>query len=458
MKYFVKLITAGALICAVCFTSCEDNESEDTKVQTVTPTRSTVYIQEGLTATVAATVAPNNADQGITWTSENPNIVAIDNKGLIDGISASSITGISLGSTTVTATSVSDPGKKATIQVTVITRIDSVTVDIDRVTFVTGATETATVNAAVMPANAIQAVTWTSSNPSVATVSNGVIRAVGTGFATITVASTNDPDKKATVEVETVSLVNKVIHIASKFGNGLTVSWVNLGGDMVEFFYTNEAGQRTSSIVPVTTQSSYILDFDSAPLSYRTLYLSRTGDTLQAPMIDFKGSIYDFTYHIRSSPAENIIEAYDFDIGGEGIGFHDADRNNTTTDYRRVRGDTRSDAIHMQEPNAYKNIGYTHANAWWNYTVVVVDAGYYEIDFSVTVNGNNVKCRVEVDGEASEDYSLPNNSSWISYRYHFYYNRIDPPKYYLTAGKHVIRLFSLTSGWNFNAVSLTYKP
>jgi uncharacterized protein YjdB len=459
MKYFVKLIMAGALICAVCFTSCEDDKSEDTKdtkVQSVTPTQSTVYIQEGLKATIAATVAPNNANQGITWTSENPNVVAIDTTLLIDGISASSIMGVSLGSTTIIATSVSDPGKNAAIQVTVTTRIDSVTVDIDRVTFVTGATETATVNAAVMPANAIQTVTWTSSNPSVATVSNGVIRAVGAGSAIITVASTNDPSKRATVEVRTVSLVNKAIHVASKFGNGLTVSWVNLGGDMVEFFYTNEDGQRTSLIVPVTTQSAYIPDFGSAPLSYRTLYFSGTGDTLRAPMIDFKGSIYDLTHYIRSSPAENIINAGDFDIGGNSIGFYDNDNANTSLNYRRDRGDTRSDAVFLEY--ATPSIGNIKAGFWWNYTVIVLDAGYYEIDFHISVGYTTSQCHVKVDGEASEDYLLRTNSSWVDWRYYFDFNRLDPPKYYLTAGKHVIQFYVASPGLNYDGLSLTYKP
>jgi hypothetical protein len=262
------------------------------------------------------------------------------------------------------------------------------------------------------------------------------------------------------VEVETVSLANKVIHIASKYGNGLTVSWVNLGGDFVEFFYMNEAGQPTSRIETVTTQSSYIPDFGSTPLNYRTLYLSKgmIGDTLRAPLTDFTGAIRDLTLYIRSSPAENVIKAADFDIGGEGIGFHNSDVvgiYNILLTYRRDRGDTRSDVVLIENGTA---IGRLRVDNWYKYTIDVLDAGNYALDVNVAVNGGSAKCRVEVDGEMSEDYSLINNGNNTAWRYYFDFYRIDPPTYYLSAGKHEIKFHIVGTGFNYNGLRLTYKP
>jgi uncharacterized protein YjdB len=456
MKYFVNLIIVSALICAVCFTSCKDDEKEDTKIQSVVISQPTVSISEGSSQTIAATVAPYSAEQGIIWTSEDPNVAIISDNREVNGISASSITGVSLGSTNVTATSVGDPSKKATIRVTVTTRIDSVTVNLNKVTFIIGSMETATIEAAVMPSNAIQTVTWTSSNPDVATVVDGVIKAVAVGSATITATSTNDPAKKATVEVETMSLANKYIHVASTFGNGLTVSWVNLGGDLVEFFYTDETGRPTSTIVQITTQSSYILDFGTGPLSYRTLYLATEGDTLQSSLIDFTGTIYDFTTYVRSSPPVTIVKTTDFDIGGEGIGFHDADGNNTPVNYRRDRGDSRSDAVYIQDESGY--FGWMHNNFWVNYTVNVMDAGNYEIDWNVAVNGSGAKCRVEVDDVPSAEYSMVNNGNWTDWRYYCERNNVVPPAYHLTTGKHTVKFYSMSGSYNYNGLKLTYKP
>jgi hypothetical protein len=462
MKYFVNLMIAATLICAACLTSCKDGEGEkDTTVQRVTITQSEVLIMKGASTTVAATVFPNAASQDIRWTVEDNNIATITDKGRIDGISAIAVTGASLGSTTVTATSADNPDIKASIEVTVTTFIDSVTVDIDTVAFVMGNTEIATIEAKIFPSEAIQTVTWTSSNPAAATVSNGVIKAVGAGTATITAVSIIDTTKKATVAVECVSLVNKVIHVASKFGNGLTVSWVNMGGDLVEFFYTNSSGQRVSSIYRVTTQSSYVPGFASGPLSFRTMYFSGGGkDTISAPIVDFTGSIYDLTHYINSYDdkniiKENVIKAADFDLGGEGIGFHDSNSANTALNYRRDRGDSRSDAVFVERGTAIGNIA---VDDWWQYTVDVVDAGTYKIDISISVNSTTAKCRVEVDGVKSEEYSLKNNESWEDWRYYFDFNRLDPPVYYLTKGKHVLRMHVVSTGFNFNGLRLVYQP
>jgi hypothetical protein len=236
------------------------------------------------------------------------------------------------------------------------------------------------------------------------------------------------------------------ITLYAKFGNGLTVNWVNLGGDLLEFFYTNEAGQPVSTIIPVTTQSSYIPDFGSVPLSYRTLYFTKVTvrDTVRAPLIDFTGTVYDLVHYIRSSPDGNIIKAADFDIGGEGIGFHDADNNNTSLNYRRERGDTRSDAVFLERGTA---IGNQQKDGWYSYTVNVLDAGDYEIDFSVSAANTGGICRLYVDGEASADYSINNNGSWEDWRYYCDFNRLSPPKFYLSAGKHVIRVYVVATGW-----------
>jgi hypothetical protein len=174
---------------------------------------------------------------------------------------------------------------------------------------------------------------------------------------------------------------------------------------------------------------------------------------VRAPLIDFTGTVYDLVHYIRSSTA-NIISAADFDIGGEGIGFHDADNNNTSLNYRRERGDTRSDAVFLERGTA---IGNQQRDGWYKYTVNVLDAGHYEIDVSVSAANTGGICRVEVGDEAS-DYSINNNGSWEDWRYYCEFNRISTPKFYLSAGKHVIRVYVVATGWNFNGLRLTYKP
>lgn len=70
--------------------------------------------------------------------------------------------------------------------------------------------ETATLVATVMPEDATdRSVTWSSSDPSVATVSDdGVVTTVSTGTATITATSVSDADMKATCTVTVVDAVD----------------------------------------------------------------------------------------------------------------------------------------------------------------------------------------------------------------------------------------------------------
>ena len=58
----------------------------------------------------------------------------------------------------------------------------------------------------VQPENAVKTVTWTSSNPNVASVSNGVVTALSAGTTTITATSTKTPSVKATATIAVKSL------------------------------------------------------------------------------------------------------------------------------------------------------------------------------------------------------------------------------------------------------------
>lgn len=86
------------------------------------------------------------------------------------------------------------------------TKVTGVTLDSNSATI--GAGETVTLTATVSPSTALdKSVSWSTSDPNVATVANGVVTGVGAGTATITVTTT-DGNKTATCEVtvRTISL------------------------------------------------------------------------------------------------------------------------------------------------------------------------------------------------------------------------------------------------------------
>ena len=143
----------------------------------VSPTSLSVAV--GATGQLSATVTPSNAtNRSVTWTSSNPAIATVGVTGIVTGVSA--------GTATITVTT-ADGGfmARAAITVTGPVAVTGVSVAPTTLSLVRGAVGTLT--ATVTPAQATNpAVTWSSSNPTIASVSNsGVVTGVGAGTATI---------------------------------------------------------------------------------------------------------------------------------------------------------------------------------------------------------------------------------------------------------------------------------
>ncbi|AEF80838.1 Ig-like domain-containing protein [Leadbettera azotonutricia] len=147
--------------------------------------------------TLAAALNPAGATRNtITWTSSNELIATVAN-----GV----VTAVGNGTATITASSdKTKTGVAFTDEVTVIVgtpvSVETVTLSVqDPLTINRNTTQQLT--AAVLPAGANQAVNWTSSNPSVATVSNGVVTALAKGTTEIRATSAVDAAKFAAVTV-----------------------------------------------------------------------------------------------------------------------------------------------------------------------------------------------------------------------------------------------------------------
>ena len=167
------------------------------KVTKVELDKTSLELTEGGTAQLTATVKPDDAtNKNVTWSSDDTSVATVDATGKVTAVSA--------GTATITVTTV-DQSKTATCEVTVT----AATVPVTGVTlsqneahlYYNRTPNTLTLTATVAPDNATnQAVTWTSSNPSVATVENGVVTAVAPGTAVITV-TTQDGNHTATCTV-----------------------------------------------------------------------------------------------------------------------------------------------------------------------------------------------------------------------------------------------------------------
>ena len=144
------------------------------QVGSVTLDKTSLSLAVGETATLTATVKPDNAtDKNVAWTSSDESVAMV---------ASGKVTAVKPGKATITAKC---GDKIAECAVTVTVPVGSVTLDKTSLTIAVG--ETAQLAATVNPDNATDKnVTWTSSDESVAKVANGKVTAVKSGKATIT--------------------------------------------------------------------------------------------------------------------------------------------------------------------------------------------------------------------------------------------------------------------------------
>ncbi|WP_411279973.1 beta strand repeat-containing protein [Gemmatimonas sp.] len=152
---------------------------------------STLSMGTGEQRTLAASV---NLEPGLstalTWRSQNNAVVTVSATGVV--------TGVSVGSTLITAVSIADSTRRGTAAVTVIPVVRDLDITPAAATIFTGDTRQLGVNFNADP-GASQAVLWRSSNAAVAVVSSeGLVSGVSAGTAIITALSAADTTKRAT--------------------------------------------------------------------------------------------------------------------------------------------------------------------------------------------------------------------------------------------------------------------
>lgn len=174
-------------------------------VKGVTLNKIVLELYTGGSETLKATITPAGAtNQNVTWTSSKSTVATVDANG--------KVTAKSIGIANITVTT-EDGGYTATCRVGVVRRpggnvsVTGVTLNKTTLKLTKGASETLT--ATIAPTNATnKKVTWTSSDPAVATVdASGKVTGVAKGTATITV-TTEDGGHTATCAVEVADIKN----------------------------------------------------------------------------------------------------------------------------------------------------------------------------------------------------------------------------------------------------------
>lgn len=145
----------------------------------------------GQTLTLSATVSPSNAtDKSISWSSDNENVVKIDSNGKVEAVSNG----------TATITVKTSNGMSDYVKVTVQNKPAKISIYKAKDNIEIG--EEYQFKYIITPSDAETSCTWSSSDKTVVTVStDGTIKGIKAGSATVTVKTDNNISASITVTV-----------------------------------------------------------------------------------------------------------------------------------------------------------------------------------------------------------------------------------------------------------------
>lgn len=257
--------------------------NQKVKVTGVKLNKTSLSLSVGGTSTLTATVNPSGASKSVRWTSGDTTIASVSSSGKVTGKKA--------GTTTIFVTTV-DGGYVASCEVTVTAKTVKATgVALSKSVLSLSVGSTSYLYATVRPTGANKSVRWTTSDPSVATVSSsGKVTGLKTGTATI-IATTVDGGYTASCRVTvTTKTITKTIYFKNSTGKQIDeLYFVESGNSSWEEEYLGTrqirywtAGKLLPVLLKFTTDASldfYIRCSDGSEYEARGLSLEKAGTT-----------------------------------------------------------------------------------------------------------------------------------------------------------------------------------
>jgi hypothetical protein len=148
-----------------------------------------------------------------------------------------------------------------------------------------------------------------------------------------------------------------------------------------------------------------------------------------------------------------VIEAEDFDEGGEGVAYHDVDPTvNLMGAYRPSPSGVDIEACGASGSGCGFNVGNTWAGEWTEYTVNVASSGTYDIEMPVASgNGGGGTFHLALDGlDITGALSVPDTGGWQTYQ------TVRKAGVSMSAGQHVLRLSLDTEGPNRGVANFNF--
>jgi O-glycosyl hydrolase/uncharacterized protein YjdB len=263
--------------------------------------------------------------------------------------------------------------------------------------------------ATVTPSNATnKSVTWASSNSAVASVSStGLVSGIAAGTAIITV-KTVDGNKTATSNITvnviattgvTVSPTSAAVFATQTQQLTATVLPTNASNKLVTWSSSNTAIATVNSTGLVTGLAQ-----GTATITARTV----SGNFTATTAMTIKGQE---SYAGTPISLPGIVQAEDYDKGGQNIAYNDADASNNGNQYRTTEG---VDVDVIAGTTGY-TVGWTANGEWLEYTTNVTD-GTYSVIATVATPSSGKQMVVKLDGVTLTTINIPNTGGYGNFQ------------------------------------------
>ena len=210
----------------------------------------TLFLNESIT--INASVVPDNAiNKDLVWSSNDSNIATVNN-----GV----VKGLKIGKTTINIKASNGIEKKCSIEVkekpSTVVNANSITLSDSSKSIKVGSS--IKLSHTISPANTTnKTVTWSSSNKTVATVNNGVVKGIKAGTATITVKTSNGKTATCKITVKNVNATGVTLNTTST--NVEVGNTVKLVATVSPSNTTNKTITWTSSDTSIATVSKGVV-------------------------------------------------------------------------------------------------------------------------------------------------------------------------------------------------------
>jgi hypothetical protein len=172
------------------------------------------------------------------------------------------------------------------------------------------------------------------------------------------------------------------------------------------------------STPPSTCDSGTLRPFDQAPVNGNPVLVSSTQPT--------------------------IIEAENFDCGGEGVAYHDmTSTNDAGSTYRQS-------AVDIADIVGGHTIRFFDTSEWMTYQINVATSGTYSLAISAAQNATPAQYRIEVDNsDLTGPVGVTSTGSWDVYQWFAAPNNVQ-----LTAGTHTLKLDSVQQSYRVDQLRI----